>query len=181
VVKISSALYEEQSDGQLSALELSRKYQEGVVQFPCKSHLFRQISRFALIGGLNTLLDLLILNGLLWFFPTSNSFLILLYTIFAYSFGAVQSFLLNKYWTFQRHRPTTWMELMRFTITTLFGLAWNCAFIWLASIIAHPFVTNPVVWTNIVRMIAIGSASMLSFLGMRLWVFVHTPLKEQAQ
>ena len=38
---------------------------------------FIQILRFALAGGLNTLVDLLILNGLLWLFPTSSSSMLL--------------------------------------------------------------------------------------------------------
>ena len=32
-----------------------------------------QVLRFGLVGGLNTLVDLLILNGLLWLFPTTSS------------------------------------------------------------------------------------------------------------
>jgi putative flippase GtrA len=53
-----------------------------------------------LVGGLNTLVDLLILNGLLWLFPTTSSLTLLVYSSLAYSLGAVNSFLLNKYWTF---------------------------------------------------------------------------------
>ena len=61
---------------------------------------FKQILRFAVAGGLNTLVDLLILNGLLWFFPTNSSSMLLAYNSLAYSTGAINSFLLNKYWTF---------------------------------------------------------------------------------
>jgi putative flippase GtrA len=140
----------------------------------------QQVPRFALIGGFNTLLDLLVLNGLLWLFPTSNTLQILLYTVLAFSAGAVNSFLLNKYWTFQHRQPTTWAEVARFATTTLFSLVWNCAFIWLASAVPHPFITNTVIWTNVSRVAAIASGSLLSFLGMRLWVFVRRPHAEKS-
>jgi putative flippase GtrA len=138
-----------------------------------RSLLFRQAPRFILVGGLNTALDLLALNCLLLLFPTTNTSLILLYTVLAYSVGAANSFLLNKYWTFEYAQRTTPREIARFTITTLFGIGWNATLIWLASKIAHPFLTNTVVWTNASKLVAIGSAAFISFLGLRLWVFVN--------
>ena len=139
-----------------------------------RTSLLRQAHHFVLVGGLNTALDLMALNGLLLLFPTTNTLLIVLYTILAYSVGAANSFLLNKYWTFEHAQRTTPRELARFTITMLFGIGWNAALIWLASIIAHPFLANTVVWTNVSKLVAIGSAAFISFLGMRLWVFVNT-------
>ena len=136
---------------------------------------FIEGARFILVGGLNTTLDLLALNSLLFLFPTGNRLLILIYTVLAYSIGAANSFLLNKYWTFKHRQRTTPREIGRFTITTLFGIGWNAALIWLASTIAHPFPTNAVLWTNASKIVAIGSGAFISFLGMRLWVFVSTP------
>lgn len=140
--------------------------------------LLRQLPRFGLIGGLNAILDLLVLNGLLWLFPTARTLMILVYTVIAYGVGATNSFLLNKYWTFKRRQRTTWKEFARFAATILFGLGWNIAFISLASTIAHPFVPNTVVWTNVSKIVAMGSTACISFLAMRLWIFVKTPHEE---
>ena len=60
--------------------------------------LFKQIVRFVLVGGLNTLVDLLILNGLLWIFQTNSTIALLTFSALSYGIGAVNSFLLNKYW-----------------------------------------------------------------------------------
>ncbi len=139
------------------------------------ARFYRQAPRFILVGGLNTAIDLLALNGLLLFFPTNNTWLILLYTVFAFGIGATNSFLLNKYWTFEHRQPTTPRELTRFSITTLFGISWNATLIWLASSVPHPFLTNTVIWTNASKLLAIGSAALFSYLGMRLWVFVNPP------
>jgi putative flippase GtrA len=142
------------------------------------TYLFRQMPRFGLVGGLNTVLDLLVLNGLFLLFPTSSTLLVLAYNVFASSVGAVNSFLLNKYWTFGRRQCTTWSELVRFAFTTLFGIGWSNTLIWLASNVAHPFVTNTVIWTNASKVVAIGSMALISYLGMRLWVFASTPREE---
>lgn len=136
---------------------------------PC---LLWQVPRFAIVGVMNATLDLLVLNGLLWLFPTPRTLLILLYTVIAYGVGAANSFLLNKYWTFQHRQRTTPKELLRFGITILFGLSWSILCIWLASLIVHPFITNTTIWTNLSKVVAIGSAAFLSFLAMRLWIFV---------
>ncbi len=135
--------------------------------------LLKQLSRFGLVGALNTALDLLVLNGLLALFPTTKTPAILLYTALAYSVGAVNSFLLNKHWTFERQHTTTLAELARFSATTACGIAGNMAFIALASVVPHPFLSNVVAWTNLSKVFALSSTSLLSFLGLRLWVFVH--------
>src|SRR5207245_2831310 len=74
-------------------------------------HVLRHMMRFGLVGGLNTLIDLLALNGLLLLFPTTSSSLLLVYNALAYSLGAVNSFLLNKYWTFGSRQKVTRGEL----------------------------------------------------------------------
>ncbi|EFH81333.1 GtrA family protein [Ktedonobacter racemifer DSM 44963] len=132
-----------------------------------------QLLRFSAVGGLNTVLDLLVLNALLLLRPTGSSWLIALYTAIAYCVGATNSFLLNKNWTFTHRQPTTWRELKRFGLATLLGLSWNSLFTWLASMVAHPFVTNTLAWTDLSKGLAIASGTLLSFLAMRLWVFIH--------
>jgi putative flippase GtrA len=147
-------------------------------RFRDRFRLLRQVLRFGLVGGLNTLVDLLVLNGLLWLFPTTSSLMLLAYNSLAYSLGAVNSFLLNKYWTFGQKQRTTRRELARFTLTTLCGIGWSTSIIWLASNALHPFLVNTTVWANASKVIAIGGTALISFLGMRLWVFVSQAQKE---
>ncbi len=137
-----------------------------------RSHLPRQVLRFGLAGGLNTLVDIVILNSLLWVFPTSSTLMLLAYNSLAYSLGAVNSFLLNKYWTFGQKQRTTRGELARFTLITLCGIGWSTVILWLASHILHSFLVNATVWANASKVVAIAGTALISYLGMRLWVFV---------
>lgn len=139
----------------------------------------RQMLRFALAGALNTLLDLLILNSLLWLFPTRSSTTLLAYNSLAYSVGAINSFLLNKYWTFGQKQRTTRAELARFTLITMFGIAWSSAILWLASRALHSFLFNATVWANVSKLAAIAGTALISYLGMRLWVFVSKKSEKQ--
>jgi putative flippase GtrA len=152
---------------------------------PLKTHkkawrsLFWQIFRFGLVGGLNTIIDLLIFNGLLWLWPTQSTTSLLAYNSFAYAFGAINSFILNKYWTFQNTRQTTYGEVLRFALTTLGGVLCNDGFLWAASHFLHPVMINATLWANTSKVLAISGTFMISYMGMRLWVFAHQPGRKQ--
>jgi putative flippase GtrA len=134
--------------------------------------LILQIIRFGFVGGLNTFLDLLIFNAFLFLFPTNNTFKLLLYNSIAYALGGINSFILNKYWTFDHKQKTTHAEILRFAITTLVGIGCNDLLIWLISGFAHPFIANTQLWANTSKIVAIFGTVLISYLGMRLWVFV---------
>src|SRR5712692_7958248 len=140
---------------------------------PGRKRWFGQVLRFGLVGGLNTLVDLLILNFLLLLFPTNSIPIILAYSALAYSLGAVNSFLLNKYWTFGYRKRTTGREVVRFIVTTLCGIGWSCIILWLASRVLHPFLVNTTIWANASKVLAISGTALISYLGMSLWVFVN--------
>jgi putative flippase GtrA len=142
---------------------------------------FGQVIRFGLVGGLNTLVDLLILNMLLLVFPTNSSRIILIFGAIAYSLGAVNSFLLNKYWTFGYRQRTTWREVVRFMMTTLCGIGWSSIILWLASNALHPMLFHPTIWANASKVVAICGTALINYLGMSLWVFVNKARKEQMQ
>ena len=148
---------------------------------PGRKRWIGQVLRFGLVGGLNTIVDLLILNMLLLLIPTSSTRMILIYSAIAYSLGAVNSFLLNKYWTFGYRQRTTWREVVRFIVTTLCGIGWSSIILWLASNALHPLLINATIWANASKVIAISGTALISYLGMSLWVFVNKARKEQTQ
>ena len=81
----------------------STRIQDAAVhRFHTWNSIFRQFLRYCLVDGVNTLIDVLMLNVLLWRFPTNNVQVLVIYNSIAYSSGAVSSFFLNKYWTFGR-------------------------------------------------------------------------------
>lgn len=132
-----------------------------------------QVLRFSTVGGVNTALDLLIFNMLLWLLPTKSTMVILIYNSAAYIVGGINSFALNKYWTFRLPNPITSGEIGRFIITTLLGILCNDLLLWLVSNLLHPLLPNMHLWANLSKLLAIGGTALISYLGMRLWVFRH--------
>lgn len=130
-----------------------------------------QVLRFCLVGGLNTILDLLLFNGLLWAFPTNNPANLIVYNSLAYAFGGINSFVLNKYWTFRHRQNIGPSEIARFAITTLVGICVNDLLLWIFSNTIHLQDINPTLWANVSKVIAIFGTFLISYTGMRLWVF----------
>ncbi|GAC1647348.1 MAG: hypothetical protein NVS4B12_15030 [Ktedonobacteraceae bacterium] len=130
-----------------------------------------QLVRFALVGILNTSVDILLLNLLLWRFPTHNANLLLSYNSLAYLLGAINSFYFNKYWTFNHSKKTTRSELLRFALLSLFGILCNDSIIWIAAQLLHPLIASNFLWANTSKAVAIIGTATISYLGMRLWVF----------
>ena len=136
---------------------------------------FWQLVRFALIGILNTGIDILLLNLLLWRFPTHSANLLLGYNSLAYTLGAVNSFYFNKYWTFGQRKKTTRSEVFRFILLSLLGILCNDGIIWGAARVLHPLIASSFLWANASKAVAIVGTSTISYVGMRLWVFAGSP------
>ena len=134
-----------------------------------------QLLRYGLVGGMNTGIDLLVLNVFLWRFPTHNTEVLVAYNSVAYSCGAVSSFCLNKYWTFRHTQRITGREVRRFIISILLELVYSNVLIWLAGKLLQPFIPNPTLWGNAAKLIAVVSGALISYSLMRFWTFANEP------
>jgi putative flippase GtrA len=134
-----------------------------------------QFVRFGLVGYLNTSIDLLVLNGLLWLWPGKGIVRLLLFNTIAYACGALNSFFFNRYWTFQRKGLPKAREAARFLLMTPAAIGCNDLMLWFMGNILHPAHLNVTLWANSSKVVAIGGTILVSYLGMRLWVFVQSP------
>jgi len=116
-------------------------------------------------------MDLLMLNALLWGFPTKNVLILVVYNSVAYSGGAVTSFFLNKYWTFGHKRRTTRREVVRFSIILALEILYSNGLVWLAGKVLQPLIANPTLWGNASKLVAVAIGAVLSYAFMRFWIF----------
>ncbi|WP_160686528.1 GtrA family protein [Clostridium sp. C2-6-12] len=120
------------------------------------------LSRFSIIGVLNTLIDLAT-------FTIFHSLFGVNYTISqvaGYSLGVVNSFVFNKNWTFE-HRDTnkkTVHEFLQFIIINLISLTITIIFM---ECLINDFEVNVYIAKIIVTLIA----QITNFIGYKLWVF----------
>jgi putative flippase GtrA len=144
-------------------------------RFQVWSSTCRQFLRYCLVGGVNTLIDLLMLNVFLWRLPTHNAQVLVLYNSVAYTSGAVSSFFLNKYWTFGRKLRPTWREVMRFVISLCFEVLYSNGLMWLAGKALQPVITNATLWGNASKLLTVAGGSVISYICMRFWTFAGVP------
>jgi putative flippase GtrA len=152
--------------------DVSKQPQENTAhRFLPWSSTFQQFLRYCLVGGVNTGVDLLMLNILLWRFPTHNVQVLVAYNSVAYSCGALSSFFLNKYWTFRRTQRPTAREVVRFVISVLLEVLYSNVLIWLAGKALQPFIPNITLWGNASKLVAVVIGAVLSYSLMRFWTF----------
>ncbi len=133
--------------------------------------VFLQLLRFCIVGGLNTFVDVLVFNLLVWGLPTQNSGLLVAYNSLAYFVGAVNSFCWNKLWTFKQRSSATNDQLVRFALVTSLGIICNDVFLWLATTILTSLSLNGFLWVNVAKVSAIAGSVAVSYVGMRFGVF----------
>jgi putative flippase GtrA len=131
--------------------------------------------RFGIVGLANTLIDLLTLNLLLWRSPAHNASLLLMYNSIAFLAASLNSFVWNKYWTFRRRQVATPIEIARFATVAIAGFFCNDALVWTVGSMLHPLITNSFLWANLAKLSATAGTMLVTYLGMRLWVFAGDP------
>ena len=152
----------------------SKRLQEDTSRrFLLWSSTFQQFLRYCLVGGVNTGVDLLMLNILLWCFPTHNVQVLVAYNSVAYSCGALSSFFLNKYWTFRRTQRPTAREVVRFVISVLLEVLYSNVLIWLAGKALQPFIPNITLWGNASKLVSVVVGTVISYTFMRFWTFAN--------
>ena len=133
-----------------------------------------QLVRFGFVGGLNTLIDILAFNLLLWMVPTQNATMLLVYNSLAYLIGAANSFYCNRLWTFEQRSHVTRKQLVRFAVVTGLGILCNDLFLLLATNLLTQLSLSGVLWTNGAKVSAIACSFLVSYIGMRFTVFTHS-------
>ncbi|MBA2679541.1 MAG: GtrA family protein, partial [Ktedonobacteraceae bacterium] len=127
--------------------------------------IFWQLLRFSIVGGLNTFVDLLVFNLLIWGLPTQDSGLLVVYNSLAYLVGAMNSFCWNKLWTFRQRSSATNDQLVSFAFVTSLGIICNDAFLWLASTFLTSLSLTSFLWVNVAKICAIAGSVTVSYLG----------------
>lgn len=131
-----------------------------------------QFSKFAAVGTLNTLIDLGVLNLLIFLTDISSGTYYSLFKGISFLFGTTNSYFWNKFWTFQSNLPVTMKEYARFIFFTIIGTLINVS---IASVVVNvigaPEGVNPKLWANVGALVGVFAALMWNFLSYKKIVF----------
>ncbi len=90
-----------------------------------KSIIYRFI-RFSIVGVINTLLDLAVLNLLIYIFSVTNPIIFSVCKGISFSIAVVNSYFMNKYFTFAK-KQTSRRDFYVFVLISIIGLLINIA------------------------------------------------------
>lgn len=124
---------------------------------------YQSLFKFGLVGLTNTFIDFTIFSILI-FFHTDK----LIAQICGYTFGIINSFILNKIWTFEADNGRAFSQLVKFLPVNLMSLGTTLIGL---EILVHHFEAN-IFFSKIVVTIF---AQAINYFGYKLWVFASKP------
>src|SRR5262249_46192858 len=94
--------------------------------------------------------------------------------------ASTNSFFWNKYWTFQKRTPITSQEVVRFLILASATTLMNDSLLWLFGNCFPAIMQGSLLGATLLKGAAILGTMSVSFLGMRLWVFLQQHVLEES-
>jgi putative flippase GtrA len=126
--------------------------------------------RYALVGILNTLVDLAVLNLLFWMFSPGHSAGIAAINALSYGCGMVNSYLWNSRWTFASPQWRSANVMARFASVMVLAWAVNTATVVAAHAMLTPALSDSAA-VNLAKLVATVASFVVGFLLCRWWVF----------
>ncbi len=135
-------------------------------------HPILQITKFAEVGMMNTVLDFGILNSLLFLTGKNSGFWVLLFNTISFSLAVINSYFWSKNWTFEGSQTKNNIsQFMQFVLVTFVGLILNDGMISVFQWIGTPASVSASQWVNISKILATALSLVWNFLGYKLIVF----------
>lgn len=133
-----------------------------------------QFGKFAAVGSSNAFVDIGLLNlSMLLFGVSKASPMFGVIATGTALIATVNSFLWNKFWTFEAARSAekAWMEVVKFYVVTGTAALVNGSVTYLAVNYLAADGVSANLWANVAKVIGIFSALLINFLGYKFFVF----------
>lgn len=132
-----------------------------------------QFVKFGIVGGLNAMIDLGILNLLIYFTGIAAGAYYSLFKAISFLVAVINSYFWNKYWTFKAAETKPKIgEITKFFLVNVIGFGINVGSAsFVVNIIGAPAGISGELWANIGAVFASFLALMWNFLGMKFFVF----------
>jgi len=133
--------------------------------------ILRQITKFIIVGGLNTFLDFAVLNFLISLSGIAAGAGFSLFKGISFLVAVTNSYFWNKYWTFESTTKKE-LEFVQFVVVSAVGLFINVGVAsFIVNNIGPPSAVSPALWANIGALVAVAASLIWNFLGYKFIVF----------
>lgn len=136
--------------------------------------LVRQFSKFIIVGGVNTGIDFLVLNILIYLTGITSGIELFVLNSISFSVAVVNSYFMNKRWTFQDKTRSEQepIKFSQFFAVSIVGIIINgFVLTGITTSIAPLFGLSAVLWANIAKLAATGISLVWNFIGYKFFVF----------
>jgi len=132
-----------------------------------------QMAKFVLVGALNTMVDLGVLNFLMWI---SGIYAGIFYSVFkgiSFLAASTNSYFWNKHWTFEKKKESfAHQEYFKFLIIVGIGFLINVGIAtFVVNVIGPQFGVSEELWANVGAFVAVFFAWIWNFTGAKFIVF----------
>jgi glycosyltransferase involved in cell wall biosynthesis/putative flippase GtrA len=134
-------------------------------------HLLLQLFRFAVTGLLNTLVDFGVFNLLIWLWGATDTLTISFINLLSVSLAIINSFFLNRHWTFASSGGKGRLQFQRFLLASLAGAAINTTTVFLLSSLLSQIHTTSYLYLNAAKVLGTIFSAGWNFWAYRNWVF----------
>jgi len=132
--------------------------------------------RFGVVGAINTLVDFTVLNLLLVGLGVHDGVSLLFCNAGSFTVANLNSYLLNKRWTFADRSRENVGQFLSFLLFSLGGLVVNSLVLYLLTSFTPSIAqANRLLWINLAKIIATGASMVWNFLTYRHFVFRSPP------
>jgi len=132
-----------------------------------------QMAKFVLVGGMNFLLDMAVLNFLIFYTGIASGLTQSGFKGISFCVAVINSYLWNKFWTFRRDSTEeVGQEFFQFVVVSVIGLLINLGIDYIFVNIVHPFGEMPLkTWAQFSALLAAALSLFWNFLGYKFIVF----------
>lgn len=131
---------------------------------------------FASIGVINTCIDFGVTIILIQILQPSTTIVLLSINTFAFLVGTINSYILNKTFTFQDQNSHSIQKILTFLLISLLSLVVNnIAFLTTLQLVSMQSQSAPLFWVIIAKIIATTSSLFVNYWGYTYFVFHNHP------
>jgi putative flippase GtrA len=136
------------------------------------NQLFHQLLKFVVVGVINTAIDFAVLNILSAITGIYSGAGIIWINSLAFAVAVINSYFMNKYWTFATKGSVGAGEASSFLLVSLVGLSINSGLVFGITTHIRPILgLSAALWENIAKLFATGASMVWNFIGYKLFVF----------
>lgn len=135
--------------------------------------LIIQLSKFVIVGAINTGIDFAVLNLLMAASGYNTGVYYSIFKAFSFSVAVTNSYFMNRYWTFKEKRHEGMgSQFTQFFAISVVGFFINVGIASLVvNVIPRPSFLSATLWANLGALCATGVAMIWNFIGYKLFVF----------